>query len=525
MTAGFARRVGRSLLLLLPVFVVFSSIDQGQARKPDAAYKPVIPKTWDEQALADLEVPLVDSSRSPKDISADDYYRIPVRPIYKTYPKYRPDREPPGYQEWLKQQEPVILWDDGAHQPKLVTEADWIKAGEIVYSTPVFVGPHTANADQMREFIAKTGDLYDRNGISPFTFYVVRERGRLETGEVACAECHNRIMPDGTVINGAQGNRPIEQVTFFGLTDNAAKVDDKNRFLAEVRQAERTAFAIPWLPSAPNARLDRLSAAEIEAVHFSIPPGVFARQGTSPFSPAKLPDLIGIKDRHYLDASGLVRHRGIGDLMRYAALNQGMDVLARYGDFIPAGTTDLGRSPSVVAQLALARYSDEQLYALALYLYSLKPPPNPNRRTPVAVQGEKVFEREGCATCHTPPLYTNNRLTPAVGFTVPDEHRTRFAILSISVGTDPGLTLTTRRGTGYYKVPSLKGVWYRGPFEHNGSVATLEDWFNPGRLRDDYVPTGWKGYGVKTRAVKGHEFGLKLSSDDKRALIDFLKTL
>ena len=95
----------------------------------------------------------------------------------------------------------------------------------------------------------------------------------------------------------------------------------------------------------------------------------------------------------------------------------------------------------------------------------------------------------------------------------------------MSVGTDPNLALRTRRSTGYYKVPSLKGVWYRGPFEHNGSVATLEDWFDPRRLRDDYVPTGWKGYGAKTRAVKGHEFGLKLSSDDKRALIDFLKTL
>jgi hypothetical protein len=36
----------------------------------------------------------------------------------------------------------------------------------------------------------------------------------------------------------------------------------------------------------------------------------------------------------------------------------------------------------------------------------------------------------------------------------------------------------------------------------------LEDWFDPARLRDDYVPTGFKGYGVKTCAVKGHEFGL-----------------
>jgi hypothetical protein len=44
-------------------------------------------------------------------------------------------------------------------------------------------------------------------------------------------------------------------------------------------------------------------------------------------------------------------------------------------------------------------------------------------------------------------------------------------------------------------------------------------------LRDDYTHTGFKGYGVKTRAGKGHEFGLKLSANEKKALIAFLKTL
>jgi hypothetical protein len=124
-----------------------------------------------------------------------------------------------------------------------------------------------------------------------------------------------------------------------------------------------------------------------------------------------------------------------------------------------------------------------------------------------------------------PPLYTNNKLSPVSGFRVPDDHHKKFDILRRPVSTDPNLTLTTRRGTGYYKVPSLKGVWYRGPFEHNGSVATLEDWFDARRVRDDYVPTGWKGYGVRTRAVRGHEYGLDLSPEDKRALIAFLKTL
>jgi hypothetical protein len=93
------------------------------------------------------------------------------------------------------------------------------------------------------------------------------------------------------------------------------------------------------------------------------------------------------------------------------------------------------------------------------------------------------------------------------------------------VGTDPELALRTRRGTGYYKVPSLKGVWYRGPFEHSGFVASLEDWFDPRRLRDNYVPTGFRGIGTGTRAVPGHAFGLDLSAADKAALIAFLKTL
>ena len=134
------------------------------------------------------------------------------------------------------------------------------------------------------------------------------------------------------------------------------------------------------------------------------------------------------------------------------------------------------------------RYGDEQLYALARYLYALEPPPNPHRSDPLAARGKRVFEREGCATCHTPPLYTNNMLTPVTGFTPSDEDRRRFDVMAVGVGTDPGLALRTRRGTGYYKVPSLKGLWYRGPFEHSLWVATLEDWFDPRRTRDDYVP-------------------------------------
>ena len=81
------------------------------------------------------------------------------------------------------------------------------------------------------------------------------------------------------------------------------------------------------------------------------------------------------------------------------------------------------------------------------------------------------------------------------------------------------------RGRGYYKVPSLQGVWYRGPFVHNGTIAALEDWFDPKRLREDYVPTGYRAYGLQHRLVPGHPFELSLGPEDKQALIAFLRTL
>jgi hypothetical protein len=204
--------------------------------------------------------------------------------------------------------------------------------------------------------------------------------------------------------------------------------------------------------------------------------------------------------------------------MRYSALI-GFGTVAFFAD-----RPDV--PPTMMPQPSdLERYSDEQLYALVLYLYSLQPPRNPNQFDSLAARGQIVFKHEGCEVCHTPPLYTNNKLTLAGDFEPPKSHLLKYDILPIRVGTDSRAAMQPMRGTGYYKVPSLKGVWHRGPFDHNGSVATLEDWFDRARLRDDYLPTGFKGYGVTTRGVKGHEFGLKLSSQDKLALIKFLKTL
>jgi hypothetical protein len=493
-------------LLGIALFILTSIVAIGDGGGPtdERTAGLAVPRAWNEAALSSGELPLSFPAASPVYVGSEYYYRIPERSIFKTYPVYAPGKEPPGYMKMLEQREPEIDFDAAA----LKTEQDWARAGEAIFDAPVFIAP-IADVDNP-EWYQKTGMPVARDGTVPFARYVVRQKGRVELGIGSCATCHTRVMADGSVIKGAQGNVPIDRVLAF--TYRARLGTDLIHF------GERIRYVAPWLGSDdPGARIQKMSRDEIASLHEAIPPGVQARHSTSPFYPVQVPDLIGVKDRHFFDRTGMVLHRSTDDLMRYAALVQGVDVLARYGDFrLVDDLPDPKR---------FLRYSDAQLYALALYLYQLTPPPNPNPFDEAARQGERIFKREGCGMCHTPPLYTNNKLTPAVGFKVPQDHVGKYDILPVSVGTDANLALKTRKGTGYYKVPSLKGVWYRGPFEHDGSVATLEDWFDRHRLDDDYVPTGFRGYGVKTRAVPGHRFGLDLSKEERQQLIAFLKTL
>lgn len=503
-----------------------AGIREGWVQKSAVEFSPVIPRTWEDGAIADLEIPLADPVGSPKNITADYYYRMPVRPIYKEYPVYAPGHEPPGYMDWLKRQEPVILWDDKGHQPPLNTEADWIRAGEMVFdSSPQTGGVLRVDQAQDPEWWKRVRPPIAKDGTLPGYSYVVAEKGTVKAGNLSCASCHTRVMADGSTIKGAQGNFPFDRHTAVTLQMGLVTHPDNLRKFAAL--VETSLYATPWLKDDPHARLLKTPVEEIAAIHEVIPPGVLARGHTSPFYPVQVPDLIGVKDRRYLDRTGLQQHRSIVDLMRYAALNQGGDELANFDGFIPGDFPEFKTldDPDKAGFIFHGRYSDEQLYALALYIYSLKPPPNPNHFDATAARGEKVFAREGCPTCHTPPLYTSNKLTPVNGFTPPPGADEKYDILPMSVGTDPNLALKTRRGTGYYKVPSLRGVWYRSMFGHSGWCATLEDWFDPRRVRDDYVPTGFKPYGAKTYAVTGHPFGLKMSEEDRKALIAFLKTL
>jgi hypothetical protein len=508
------RRMMLTGFVLLVCTTIAVARSGGQARS--------IPRTWDDGEIARHEVPLADAGASPKHVSSDYYYRIPVRPIYKGYQVYAPGREPAGYLDWVRQQEPVVLWDDKGHSPALQTESDWIRAGEIVFDAPLG-GDTNITVEDVRnaEWLAKTATPVANTGILPWFQYIVRRKGVVELGNGSCAFCHTRVLPGGTTLKGAQGNLPVQRAVAFRWRAQAAAVRDPDQYTAQVRTFLERLHAFPALNPDPETRIESMSIDQIASLFESFPPGAAPRHRGNSFTAIQIPDLIGVKERRYLDRTGLEVNNSVGDLMRYAAMNQGADGLASYGGFVPAGE----RFEQLPGPETSLRYSDEQLFALVQYLYSLRPPKNPNRVDAASRRGRQIFQREQCGKCHTPPLYTNNRLTPAPAFDVPADHLQKFNILRTSVGTDPELAMRTRRGTGYYKVPSLKGVWYRSMFGHSGWCATLEDWFDPRRQDDDYVPTSFRPYGRQTYPVQGHPSGLDLSEPDRRALIAFLKTL
>jgi hypothetical protein len=463
-------------------------------------FHPDIPRAWDDKEVARFEVPLAQRDRSPLYLTAEEYYALRVRTIYRSYPAYVEGKAPAGYVESLRQKEPEVIFDAS----KLRTKEDWILAGKVVFEAENSFSPAPPGGTRIPPGVSlpvlSEGAI---EGFIPGFRYSVRKKGVVEVGNNACAGCHTRVMPDGSFLEGAQGK-------LVGLLSAPPTADS----LPRRQNNQWIQFGAPWVVKREDFEKS-ITLEELIRRRAAFQPSVFARQGTSGDHPVKIPSLIGIEEIRYLDSTGLSRHRSIGDLMRYAIVNMGLDLTAHFGDFQPSTVTEPLSEEGT-------RLSDEQLYALSLYIYSLKPPPNPNPFDERAQRGQRIFQQQGCGGCHTPPLYTNNKLTPAPGFQVPEDLRKTGDIMNVSVGTDPTLATQTRRGTGFYKVPSLRGVWYRNAFSHSGQADTLEEWFDPARLQPDYIP---KGFHLGPSPIQGHEFGLRLAPKDRQALIAFLKTL
>jgi hypothetical protein len=88
----------------------------------------------------------------------------------------------------------------------------------------------------------------------------------------------------------------------------------------------------------------------------------------------------------------------------------------------------------------------------------------------------------------------------------------------------------------------MAGVWARSPYLHNGSVRTMQELLAPASARAktfhrgsrvyDAVQMGYADEGPYVLDTNGpgnsnigHDYGTDLRSDQKRELIEYLKTL
>jgi hypothetical protein len=193
-------------------------------------------------------------------------------------------------------------------------------------------------------------------------------------------------------------------------------------------------------------------------------------------------------------------------------------------------------------------------------------------------RGGQLYESAGCAGCHTTggwhklevigtdpnrlvdynkPInvgdgrqetYATNLYTSAIAVrdkayelhNVPKDTQAEMNLWH--AGVTPRWITTLDKG---YYVRKLRGVWATAPYLHNGSVPTLWDLLQSVDKRPVKFAVGHRDYdpqhvgfvkepqnivwefdtSITGNRNTGHEFGTKLTDDDKWALIEYLKTL
>lgn len=200
------------------------------------------------------------------------------------------------------------------------------------------------------------------------------------------------------------------------------------------------------------------------------------------------------------------------------------------------------------------------------YILSIEPPKYPFPvDAPLADRGRAVFA-ENCASCHgtygDTPTYPNRVVPLAEVGTDPK----RFENIGSKFGhaynaswfAQEGPGGKPMRATDGYQAPPLDGVWATAPYFHNGSVPTLDGVLNSttrprvftrsfrtGEADYDRDKVGWRvtevsppGPGVSGferrkvydttqpgRGNAGHTYGDHLTPDERRAVVEYLKTL
>lgn len=198
--------------------------------------------------------------------------------------------------------------------------------------------------------------------------------------------------------------------------------------------------------------------------------------------------------------------------------------------------------------------TESSLKRVKNFISEIQPPkfPYPVDAT-LAAKGKLVYDRD-CAACHAIGGARTGTVEPVDNPSLKtDPHR----IAMWTAGAAQAYNDYAKRYTwkfnhfvkvnGYVNVP-MEGIWLRGPYLHNGSVPTLADLLEQPENRPklfyrgydvvDPVKVGFvtdwpeketTGFrydtAVQGNSNQGHLWGTQLPPDDKRAMLEYMKTL
>ena len=211
-----------------------------------------------------------------------------------------------------------------------------------------------------------------------------------------------------------------------------------------------------------------------------------------------------------------------------------------------------GITPVTVDYAGLKRVRD--------WIWTLPPPPYPyDVDASLAARGATVYQQE-CLACHGDHRFKDgikagDRLGRVVDVSEVGTDRYRldsytpiFAANQYSLFPDSPYRFKRFRKTNGYANHPLDGIWARAPYLHNGSVPTLHDLLEPPAERPREFFRGYDLYdrtrmgfvsnvpeadgrrfflydtSVPGNSNSGHLYGTSLPDDDKRAMVEYLKT-
>jgi len=182
---------------------------------------------------------------------------------------------------------------------------------------------------------------------------------------------------------------------------------------------------------------------------------------------------------------------------------------------------------------------------------SIRPPKYPFAIDRAAAKRGATHFESKCASCHGGP--ESDKRLYSIAEVGTDPHRAelftekqaegfnKFLAELEAVGYEPPKEFGVR-STGKYFAASLGGVWARSPYLHNGSVRTMQDLltapgqraktFHRGSREYDANQMGYTDVGLyvfdtagEGNSNVGHDYGTKLTAEQKRELMEYLKTL